>query len=66
MAKPVAVYQASHAFRETRDVHPEDIRLRANGFKIQSRAKGKPAMWRLGEETFTHQEALDLCDDTEE
>lgn len=56
----------SHPFREKRPQWPEDIRLRANGFTIYSRKKGKEPEWKLGSEVFTHDEAIELCNETEE
>jgi hypothetical protein len=41
---------------------PDDVRIRAAGFRIRSRPKSGPVTWERGGETYTHAEALAVAD----
>ncbi len=45
-------------------VRSPDQTLRANGFKIVSREKGREALWRRNNQVFSESRALRLCHET--
>lgn len=50
-----------HAFIETRDLHPSDIDLRAQRFRIHARPKHGPVVWELRGELFAQAVAEDMA-----
>lgn len=50
-----------HPAQEHRDLQPRDATLRKNGFKIEHRPKDGPAIWSLGGQMFTEEEAYKRC-----
>lgn len=50
-----------HPSEESRDLKPQDRRLRGFGFKIRERRRGKQAMWERRGELMTESEALAWC-----
>jgi hypothetical protein len=59
--RPERVPNAAHPSAEHRNLHPVDLRLRQFGFKIRRRPKDGGAVWCLGEQEFTADEALEWC-----
>lgn len=43
-----------------------DDYLRRHGFRVVSRPRHGPTLWRLDKWTMTEEEALDICDGCEE
>jgi hypothetical protein len=67
--RPHEVVAEGHPSAESRDILPNDQRLRRNGFEIVSRPALGPNMWGLGRETdgrpekkLPENEALGLCE----
>jgi hypothetical protein len=62
MYPPRQEYEIGCSSAETRDMWPNDQKLRRHGFKIWSRKGSSEAMWIKGGVLFTESEALALAD----
>lgn len=53
--------ETESGWRETRNRHPLDLKLRKNGFKIGGRPSRGEAVWSRDGDLFAQSEALRLC-----
>lgn len=54
-----------HPSTESRIFHPDDVRLRRHGFKIERRPRRGEPTWNLHGILFGQSEALEVADDLE-
>ncbi len=66
MAYPVPEVFEGHPSAEKKLRWPQDMRLRRNGFKIESRPRKGPNIWSLKGVMYFEVEALWFCDRIEE
>ncbi len=61
LPKPQDPISDEHGWKERRNWHPQDAKLRANGFKIHARQKNHQAWWTRGGNIYLEEVALLLC-----
>lgn len=59
-------HQVGDQSREKRLMNPDDIRLRAHGFRIESRPAKGEAIWSRGKQKLRHSDAVTLINLVEE